>query len=140
MTKVKELMVKNVFVISGEETVLDSAKQMDKYNVGLLVVVEDMVTRRPIGVISDRDIITKVIVKGLSPGKAYVKDIMSTNLVTSSPKDDLQSAVEKMKKNKVKRLPVIDDDGNLAGILSFSDVIKQLAEFKQKLVEFAVDF
>jgi len=48
--------------------------------------------------------------------------------------------MEKMKKNKIKRLPVVDDDGTLAGIISFSDVVKQLAEFKQKLVEFAVDF
>src|SRR3989344_14739 len=133
-------MIKNVFVISSEETVLDSAKQMDKYNVGLLVVVEDMVTRRPMGVISDRDIITKVIVKGLSPSKTYVKDVMSSSLITITPKDDLQAAMEKMKKNKIKRLPVVDDDGTLAGIISFSDVVKQLAEFKQKLVEFAVDF
>ena len=140
MTKVKELMIKNVFVISSEETVLDSAKQMEKYNVGLLVVVEDMVTRRPMGVISDRDIITKVIVKGLSPSKTYVKDVMSSSLITITPKDDLQAAMEKMKKNKIKRLPVVDDDGTLAGIISFSDVVKQLAEFKQKLVEFAVDF
>ena len=140
MTKVKELMIKNVFVISSEETVLDSAKQMDKYNVGLLVVVEDMVTRRPMGVISDRDIITKVIVKGLIPNKTYVKDVMSSSLITITPKEDLQAAMEKMKKNKVKRLPVVDEDGSLAGIISFSDVVKQLAEFKQKLVEFAVDF
>ena len=140
MTKVKELMIKNVFVISSEETVLDSAKQMDKYNVGLLVVVEDMVTRRPMGVISDRDIITKVIVKGLIPNKTYVKDVMSSSLITITPKEDLQAAMEKMKKNKIKRLPVVDEDGSLAGIISFSDVVKQLAEFKQKLVEFAVDF
>lgn len=140
MTKVKELMIKNVFVISSEETVLDSAKQMDKYNVGLLVVVEDMVTRRPMGVISDRDLITKVIVKGLSPSKTYVKDVMSSSLITITPKEDLQVAMEKMKQNKIKRLPVVDEDGSLAGIISFSDVVKQLSEFKQKLVEFAVDF
>ncbi len=140
MTKVKELMIKNVFVISGEDTVLDTAKMIEKYDVGLLVVVEDMLTRRPIGILSDRDIITKVVIKSLNPAKTYVKDIMTKNIITANPNEELQKAIEKMKKNKVKRLPVIDDDDTLVGIISFSDVVKKFAEFKKKLIEFAIEF
>ena len=91
-------MIKNVLVISGEDTVLDTAKMMEKYDVGLLVVVEDMLTRHPIGVLSDRDIITKVIIKSLNPAKTCVKDIMTKNIIAANSNEELQKAIEILEK------------------------------------------
>ncbi len=138
--KVKELMIKDVFVVTGDDTVFDAASIMIKYDVGLLVVVEDTITKRPTGIISDRDIIVEVVMKNLNPTKTHVKDVMNKEIIATSSNEELSKAIDKMKKNKVKRLPVIDDGGNLTGIISYSDVVKKFAEFKKKLVEFAIDF
>lgn len=138
--KVKELMIKDVFVVTGDDTVFDAASIMVKYDVGLLVVVEDTITKRPMGIISDRDIIVEVVMKNLNSTKTHVKDVMNKEIIATSSNEELSRAIDKMKKNKIKRLPVIDDGGNLTGIISYSDVVKKFAEFKKKLVEFAIDF
>lgn len=138
--KVKELMIKDVFVVTGDDTVFDAASIMVKYDVGLLVVVEDTITKRPMGIISDRYIIVEVVMKNLNSTKTHVKDVMNKEIIATSSNEELSRAIDKMKKNKIKRLPVIDDGGNLTGIISYSDVVKKFAEFKKKLVEFAIDF
>ena len=138
--QVKEVMSRNVVTCTKEESVLDITKRLLKYNIGMLVVVEDNISKIPIGVVTDRDVLNRVVLKGLDPKKTKVGDILTENIISIGMKEHLATAVDKMKKNKVKRLVVLDEAGSLVGIISNSDIIKQFLEIRQQLLDLSVGF
>ena len=137
---VKEVMSKNIITCTKDETIIEISKRLIKYDIGMLVVIEDTISRIPVGVITDRDVINRAVIKELDPKKTKVGDILTKNVVTIGLNDHLAAAVYKMKKNKVKRLVVLDESGSLAGIVSNSDVIKQFLEVRQKLLDLSIGF
>jgi CBS domain-containing protein len=139
MTVVSDIMVTDVTTIHKGETVLRAAEIMTSQDVGILVVTDAEASRIPVGIISDTDIIKKIVMLRKDPGAVWVKDIMSANLISIEPDATLADATNKMKRYKVRRLPVIKD-GLLEGIISITDVIPQLINYKKKLLDLAVDF
>jgi len=135
--KVKELMIKNVFTCAKDDPILDVAKKMIDHDLGMLIVVEDNLSKKPIGVLSDRDIINRVMIKKLDSNKTTAGQVCTKKIISINPESAVNDAVDVMKKNNIKRLVVLDDYGNLVGIISKDDFIKQFLEIRKKLVDIA---
>jgi len=123
---VKDVMVKSIITIEAEDDVKKAAELMDKHNIGCLVVVS---YGNPIGIVTERDMLKKVVLQRRDPGKTKVGNVMSAPLVTSHPQTDIRDAVRLMNERRIKKLPVIED-GNLIGLVSLTDVMRSLAYFE----------
>jgi CBS domain-containing protein len=118
------------------EKVIDAAKRMRTSHVGALVVVENRNGRHyPLGIITDRDIVVGVV-SGDPEHILYVlaSEIMSEDLVTAKEYDTIEAALKKMEAHGVRRLPIVDDDGALVGILTLDDILQYLTAQQSELV------
>jgi signal-transduction protein with cAMP-binding, CBS, and nucleotidyltransferase domain len=135
IVSVKEMMSKPALTIEHNKTARLAAMVMKKNRKGFLVVTKK---GTPIGVLSDSDLINKIIVKKQDAAKTKVKDIMATPLITIGPNADAMAAVEKMKKSNIHRLPVVEK-GRPVGVLSLTDVARaspdmyHLLEYRQEM-------
>ena len=130
MSVVSEIMSKREVVtvdINDNPSVLDVAKLMAKHRIGSVVVVEYS-NNKPIGIITERDIIKKVSAQNKVADQVAVRHIMSSPLIAVKSIDSIDTAAEAMAKNKVKRLVVLEQDGTIIGVLSVSDIAKKLAK------------
>lgn len=121
---VKEVMTKPAIKIEHTKTVQQAAKEMAKYRVGSIIVVKGA---SPIGIITETDVNKKVVALAKDPRKLKVTDIMSSPIVFSDPDEDVVTAVEKMEKHRVKRLPVISK-GKIVGIITNTDIARASPE------------
>jgi CBS domain-containing protein len=122
--KVGDIMTKKVIVVPFGKTILDVAKLMKKCNVGSVIVVEDDAGKHAKGIITERDIVYKILAKGSDPYTSKVEDIMSRPLRVVKPETTIEDAAKAMRENKIKRLPVVNNDNELIGILSEGDIMK----------------
>ncbi len=149
----KELFVKDImnsYVITAPEgiTVREAAYKMSKDNVGALVVINEE-RREALGIITDRDIVLRVVASGKDPDKVLINEVMSSPIEAITPNSSINDAAEKMIKCRVKKLPVVDSNGNLVGIITYSnflkaypgyvDVLKELAAMKYSDVESSIE-
>jgi CBS domain-containing protein len=113
-----------------ETTVVEAAKLMRSHHVGSLVVVDQIGTgkRKPVGIVTDRDILVEVTATGLDPKTITAEDIMSSQLATVREEDTVEQTMEMMRFKGVRRLPVVDRDGGLAGIVTIDDLLELVAE------------
>jgi CBS domain-containing protein len=118
MVFVRDVMTRNVIVIDPERTILDAAKRMAAKKIGGLVVVEH---GRPIGLVTDRDILWEVTAKGKDPAKLSVRDIMTSPVATVSPLTTLRAAARVMLERKTRWVVVTRLD-NVEGIITASDL------------------
>jgi CBS domain-containing protein len=134
---VSEIMPKRAVVtvdINDNPSVLDVARLMAKHRIGSVVVVEGKSNnnnsnhKKPIGIITERDIIRKVSAQNKVADQVAVRDIMSSPLVVVKSIDSIDTAAEAMAKSRVKRLVVLEQDGVMIGVLSVSDIAKKLAK------------
>jgi CBS domain-containing protein len=127
---VGEFCNRQVVFARKEEPVAEAARRMRDLHVGTLVVVDDRNGRRvPIGVVTDRDLVVRVLAHdGAAAGPAVVGDVMSVGLVTAGEGDDLVGALKKMRSFGIRRLPVVNESGGLEGILAFDDLVEFAAE------------
>ncbi len=126
---ISEVCNREVVIVQPGETVLEAARLMRQHHVGDVVVVEDHGGRRvPVGIVTDRDIVLEVVAPQLDPAALRVSDIVTTALVTIKKDAGLFDAIEYMHAKGVRRLPVVDDDGGLVGILTLDDLLDLLAE------------
>jgi len=121
MTKeviVKEAMKTNLAVVKPSITVIEAAKIMKKRKIGNVLVVQN---NQPVGILTESDILKKVVAEGKNPSDVLVKDVMSTPILITDPYVSLEEAMKKMTKCNVRRLPVIEDD-KLIGIITLKDI------------------
>lgn len=116
---IREAMTSNPCTIDANKPVAYAAKMMKDEDVGLAPVVEG---NRLVGTVTDRDIVTRVIAEGRDPGSTSVRDIASTDLVTIDPQQGLDEALRLMAQHQIRRLPVVEEDGRLVGVLAQADV------------------
>ncbi len=117
-----------VFIHRGA-SVPEAARLMREYHVGDIVVVNEKTGKQvPVGILTDRDIVLEVIAEGVNVNDVSVGDIMSNSLVTARESDSVLDTVKMMRARGIRRLPVINDDNELAGILSVDDLIELLSE------------
>ena len=116
---IRELMSSNPCAIDAEKPVAYAAKMMKEEDVGLAPVVEG---DRLVGTLTDRDIVVRVVAEGKDPQSVTVREVASTDLVTIDPQQDLDEALQLMARKQVRRLPVVEQDGRLVGVLAQADV------------------
>lgn len=128
MSAVSEIMSKGAVTVGLEHgtTALEIASAMIKGRAGAVIVVN--AEGRAAGIITERDLLKKVAAKNVKPDQVRAEEIMSSPLVTVKAYDSVDTAANLMSRNKVKRLPVIEDDGSLAGMISAADIAKKLAK------------
>jgi CBS domain-containing protein len=132
---VKDAMTKRVIVIKPDLTVKEAAKIMTEHRVGSLVVMEN---DKLAGIITELDIIWKVVAGDLNPNETLVKDIMTKEVITIRSDQTLEDATHLMVEKKIKKLPVMEDD-KLVGIITATDLISvqpKLIEALAKLMLF----
>jgi CBS domain-containing protein len=124
-----EVCNREVVIVQPGETVLEAAQLMRRHHVGDVVVVEERGGRRvPVGIVTDRDLVLEVMAPQIDPVTVTVRDILTTDLVTIKKDAGLFEAIEYMHAKGVRRLPVVDDNGGLIGILTLDDLIELLAD------------
>jgi CBS domain-containing protein len=118
MPQVRERMTSSVVTIEPSASIVDAAKKMIEQEKGPLPVVEG---NRPVAMVTDRDIIARVVAEGKDPSSLRVRDIWTTDLATVSPDADLDEARRLMAQRQLDRLLVVEGD-SLAGIISEADI------------------
>jgi CBS domain-containing protein len=119
---IREVMTSNPCTIDADKDIAYAAKMLKDENVGIAPIVEG---DQLIGVLTDRDIAIKVVAEGKDPKSTIVREIASKNVVTIDPQQDLDEALRLMAKHQVRRLPVVEEDGKIVGILAQADVALQ---------------
>ena len=117
--KVSEVFSSPAHAISSSAMVSEAAEAMNKYDVGILPVLE---YSSVVGVISDRDVVVKVVAAGKEPVMTVVKDIMNPEVFSCSMDSDIQTAAQLMKSKQVRRLLVLNNDNTVVGVLSLGDL------------------
>lgn len=117
---VDQVMTRNVLTAPPDSNIADCAKLMADKELGSVVIVEN---GNVIGILTEQDLARKVIAEGLEPKATKVSDVMSKEVETINPEEDIYYAMVEMGENKIKHLPVIKK-GKLQGIISFKDIIK----------------
>jgi CBS domain-containing protein len=113
--------------INDNPSALDVSKLMAKHRIGSIVVIEGN-NKKPVGIVTERDIIKKVTAQNKSADQVAVRHIMSSPLITVKSIDSVDTAAETIAENKIKRLVVLEQDCSMVGILSVSDIAKKLAK------------
>ncbi len=122
--RVGDIMTKKVVTVPFGKTILEVAKLMKKNSIGSVIVVEDKEGKHAKGIITERDLVYKILAKGSDPYQSNAEDIMSKPLRVVRPETSIEDAAKAMRENKVKRLPVVNDTNELVGILSEGDIMK----------------
>jgi CBS domain-containing protein len=133
---VGEICTRNVVVAPKGELVTDAAKRMRTSHVGNLVVVETRNGRHvPVGIVTDRDIVISVVAGDpVYLHALLLSDVMSTDLITAREEETVEDGLRKMHEHGVRRLPIVDGDGTLVGILTLDDVLRYLTAQQSELV------
>lgn len=118
--KVEDVMVKDVITIDAHASVREAAEKMNEYEIGCLIVTEK---NRAVGILTERDLLKRVVVTARNPEKTKVKEVMSKPLIVTEPKTDLENAIKLMFDMKIKKLPVVKQ-GKLVGIVSLTDIAR----------------
>jgi CBS domain-containing protein len=120
------ICTREVDLADPDESVQVAANRMNARNVGTLVVIDE--DKRPIGILTDRDLAVRVVGKGLDPGATAVSAIMSPAPDTVTENSAIEAAISTMRRLSHRRLPVVDDDGHLVGLISLDDILDLLSE------------
>lgn len=117
--KIREIMTRDVRVASPDDTLQLAAQLMEKDDFGVLPVGEN---DRLVGMLSDRDIVIRAVARGLAPDKAKVRDVMSSDVKYVYEDDSVEEVARNMSELQVRRLPVVNHDKRLVGIVSLGDL------------------
>lgn len=119
---VRELMTRNPACCAPETTIVEAARMMKDFDCGEIPVARADGDRKLVGVITDRDIVCRVISAGKDPGKTTVESAMSSPVVSVGPETALEECLNLMESHQIRRVPVVDADGICCGIVSQADV------------------
>lgn len=134
MLKVKDILAKKggtIYSIDADETVFDALEDLIEKNIGALIVTDH---GRHIGIFTERDYARKVILKGRASKETRVREIMSDQLLTTTPDTDVEECMETMTRNRLRHLPV-EDNFKLVGMISIGDVVKYLIEIHEMIID-----
>jgi CBS domain-containing protein len=125
MTKrVQELMNKQPIKLSGLTTVIEAARRMREANVGAILVTDDVTNGGGAlkGIVTDRDITIRAVAQGRDPSTTPIRDVCSSTATTLSPDDDIDLAIAVMRQKAIRRIPVVDSNQKVVGIVSLGDL------------------
>jgi CBS domain-containing protein len=115
-------MTKDPVCCLPNDLVVDVAELMKSGNIGSIPVIENEQTKKLIGIVTDRDLTLKIVADGLDAKSTKVETVMTRKLVTCLADDDLQKALDAMAEHQLRRIPVVDADNKIVGIIAQADV------------------
>jgi CBS domain-containing protein len=119
---VRNAMTNDPRSIGASASVVEAARLMREQHIGSLPVTEN---ERLVGMITDRDITTRVVAESAAPERTSVGDVYSRDLISVDPENDLDEALQLMARHQVRRLPVVEEDGTLVGVVAQADVAQK---------------
>jgi len=119
--KLRKVMVEKVKTARLDDTIENVAMLMNRYQIGCVIIVDD--DDKPLGIITERDMIKRVICKAIHPENARIIDVMSKPLVTASPDMRAGDAAKMMLEHNIKKMPVVDE-GRLVGLVTLTDLVR----------------
>jgi CBS domain-containing protein len=126
---VGEICNRNVITLQRDDTILEAARLMRQHHVGDVVVVEERgVIRVPVGIVTDRDLVVEIMATELDQTVITVGDIMVEELATVKERTGVFETIQYMRSKAVRRLPIVDENGSLVGILALDDLLELLSE------------
>lgn len=128
MKKCNDVMTKNPVSCLTSDSVMKVAQLMGRDNIGSLLVIEDENSQRLVGIVTDRDLALKVLSEGRDARSTKVESVMTRKVVSCHPDDDLQKALDAMARHQLRRMPVVDDDNKVLGIIAQADIATRLNE------------
>lgn len=123
---VSEVMTEDPICCSPRDSIQEVASQMAKQNCGEIPIVDDQ--RRPIGVVTDRDICCRAVAKGRDPASTSAREVMTEPVITVTPDDSIETCCRRMENNQIRRIPVIDEDDVICGIVAQADIALMTSE------------
>lgn len=135
--QVSSFYTQEVVTAGPDTTIFEAAQIMRREHVGDVVILDEGDGGAPQGILTDRDIVVSILAPDLDARTMTVSDVMSFDLVTVGVDDDLGDAIEAMTEAGVRRLPVVDADRRLAGVLSLDDIVRVLGRYMEKLSRLA---
>jgi CBS domain-containing protein len=127
----REAMTENPVCCLPNDLVSVPARVMRREDVGAVPVINDEQQKQLIGIVTDRDLAIKVVAESRDPNHTMVHDVMTSTIVVCREREDLSSAIRAMEEHQIRRVPVVDDDGRIVGIISQADVAARLYELRQ---------
>lgn len=126
-----EIMTKSIVCCIPEDTLEHAASLMKAEDVGPIPVVDSHASRRLIGIVTDRDLVTKGIAEGRDVRSTKVGDIMTDHPISCSEKDDVNDAINLMADYQVRRIPVVDESNHILGIIAQADVATRIGKTRR---------
>jgi len=128
MTMCKDVMTRNPVSARPEDTVASVARLMKENDIGPVPIVENQKSKRLVGIVTDRDLALKVVAEGRDPETTPVKQVMTTSVITCRGDDDIETALDAMSTQQLRRIPVVDDGNLLLGIIAQADIATRMNE------------
>jgi CBS domain-containing protein len=122
MKKASKVMTENPVFCLPNDSVIKAAKLMKSENIGSIPVVENEQTRELIGIVTDRDLVLKIVAEGLDAASTPIDVVMTHKVVTCLADDDLQKVMDTMSKHRLRRIPIINKNKTILGMISQADV------------------
>ena len=126
MKKCNEVMTKNPVCCLPDDMVAKAAQLMQSENIGSIPVIENEQTQKLVGIVTDRDLALKIVAEGRDAKSTKVEAVMTRKVVTCRAEDDLQIALDAMSKHQLRRIPIVDNDNKILGIISQADVATRI--------------
>ena len=126
MTTSKDVMTKNPVSAMPGDTVASVAQLMKQRDIGPVPIVEDKSSNRLIGIVTDRDLALNVVADGRDPNTTLVRDVMTTDVVTCREDDEIEQILDAMSTHQLRRIPVVDANDMLVGIIAQADVATRM--------------
>jgi CBS domain-containing protein len=123
--KIREVMTTNPRTVEPTTPIVDAARMMRDEDIGPIPIVENS---QCTGILTDRDIVLRVVAEGRDPTTTTVSEVASRDLITIDPEQTLDEAARLMAQHQVRRLPVCEEDGNLVGIIAQADLALTASE------------
>src|SRR5713226_6882444 len=124
----REVMTENPVCCLPTDTVSVAARVMRREDVGPVPVINDEQSKQLIGIVTDRDLAVRVVAEARDPNHTMVSDVMTSTIFACRPEDNLSTAIKAMEVHQIRRIPVVEEDGRIAGIISQGDVAVRIHE------------
>lgn len=127
-----DVMTRNPVVVNPETLVYDAVSLMLKAKVGSLIVRENQILK---GIVTEKDLVEKVILKGANPKKTKISELMNTIIITVDPSTNIMGAIKLFAKYNIRRLPVVTKEGTLAGLVTVNDILRVQPELFEMIFD-----
>jgi len=126
--KCSDIMTEDLVYSLPEDPVSKVAQLMKKQDIGPILIVDNERSKTLVGIVTDRDLAIKVVSEGRDPQKTKVEEVMTRKLITCHADDSIENALKAMAQYQLRRIPVVDDNNRLVGIISQADVATRVDE------------